>query len=891
MKKNRAGFVPGLIIACLFAAFLSAGTASAEITSGPPASAEVTSGAAASAEVTTPEKYLGFRVGADYHLATYDQAVGYLRTLEKESPRLKVFEMGKTGLGRTMIYAAVSSEDTMTNLDHYREISRRLALVEGLDDQEARTLAAEGKAVVWIDVGIHASECAPAQHALELAYDLVTGEDAATKRIRAGTILLLVFANPDGMQMTADWYGKNVGTPFEASPMPYLYNRYAGHDDNRDSYTNNLIETQNITRLVNGVWSPVVLYDHHQTAPFPARIWIPPAAEPTNPNLHPLFIRGKNLIGSAMGYAFDREGKDGAISRFLFDFIYPGYEDSFGDYFHIISIMTETALYAYATPRFYTVYDFPEEFRDFTPSVFYPSPWKGGWWRLRDAVEYCLTGSKAVLETAALYREAFLYGKYKMGKDTAERFAKEPPYAWIIPRAQWDPPTAALLVEKMLMQGIKVCESAAPFTADGVSYPAGTWVIPMNQPFALFVKAVFEEQQYPDLTKYPDLWQGIVAPQMFKGAYLPPYDLAGWSLPYQMGVRAARVNTPLQAALVEIKKTDLAGALASGSGGFYFLSPRANDSYTAVNRILKKGGEARRAKEEFQAAGVTWPAGTFLIRTTGISREFMAGLAKDLTLDIETGNLPAAGKTAIVKSPRIALYKPWRASMDEGWTRWILERFEFPYTNIENAEIRAGSLRGSFDVLVIPSMSTDSIVNGFAPGTMPPVYVGGIGDSGVLNIERFVRDGGTLVTLNSGCAFALDKLHLPVGDAVRSLRRGEGGGAPEFACPGSILRLDFNPKHPVAFGMPEHGAGMFNDSPAFLVYPDGGEAKVETIASYPDDTLLISGFLRGEKYLRKKAAAVLVPLDKGKVILLGFGVQNRAQPYGTFKLFFNSLFY
>jgi hypothetical protein len=851
-----------------------------------------TFGSAAFAGITSPDKFLGFRVGADYHLATYDQAVGYLRLLEKETPRLKVFEMGKTGMGRSMIYAVIASEETMGNLDRYREISRKLALVEGLTDDQAHALAAEGKAVVWIDVGIHASECAPAQHALELAYDLVADDDAATKLIRDNTILLLVFANPDGMQMIADWYRGNLGTPFETAPLPYLYNRYAGHDNNRDSYANNLIETQNITRLLNGVWSPVVLYDHHQTAPFPARIWIPPAAEPTNPNLHPLFIRGKNLIGSAMGYAFDREGKDGAISRFQFDFIYPGYEDSFGDFFHIISIMTETALYAYATPRFYTVRDFPEEFRDFTPSVFYPSPWKGGWWRLRDAVEYCLTGSKAVLETAALYREAFLFGKYKMGKDTAARFAKEPPYAWVIPREQWDPPTAALLVEKMLLQGIKVCQAAAPFTADGLSYPAGTWVIPMNQPFARFVKAVFEEQSYPDLTKYPDLWQGIVAPRKSPNAYLPPYDLAGWSLPFQMGVKATRVNTPLQASLTQIPSAGLAGSVAAGPGPFYLVSPKTNNSYTAVNRILAKGGEVRRLKDDFSAGGITWPAGTFLVRASSLTPKFMAGLARDLSLEIGTGSPPAADKSARIQAPRIALYKPWLASSDEGWTRWILERFEFPFVNVENPEIRAGSLRSRFDVLIIPSMPAEAVINGFAPGTMPPAYVGGIGDEGVRNIERFVGDGGTLVTLNDGCQFAVDALHLPVSDGLRTVRRADGGGAPEFACPGSILRLDFNPKHPVAYGMPEHGAGFFDNSPGFQINPEGGGGKAaEIIASYPDDALLISGYLKGEKYLRRKIAAAAFSVDRGKAVLLGFPVQNRAQPAGTFKLLFNALFY
>jgi len=851
--------------------------------------------------VTPPEKFLGFKVGADYHLATYDQAHQYFRLLEKESPKLRVQEMGKTGMGKPMIYALITSEDNMKNLDRYREISQKLALVEGLSEEQAQQLAAEGKAVVWISVGIHATECAPTQHALELAYDLIASEDPDTKFILDNTILILVFANPDGMELVADWYHQNIGTPYETSFMPWVYNLYAGHDNNRDSYMNNLVETQNITGLINRVWYPVVLYDHHQAAPFPARIWIPPAAEPTNPNLHPLFIRGKNLIGSAIGYDLDREGKAGAISRFLFDFIYPGYEDSFGDYFHIISIMTETALYAYATPRFYTLRDFPEEYRDLTPSAFYPSPWKGGWWRLRDAVEYCLTASKSVLRTAALYRERFLYGKYQMGKDVIARFTKEPPYAWIIPQEQWDGPTAALLVNRLLLQGIKIYKAEKSFVCDGVSYPAGTWVIPMNQPFALFIKAVFEEQDYPDMTKYPSLWQGVVRPQKFPDAYLPPYDLSGWSLPYQMGVKAVRANSPLEASLVRIQKAELQRKLeVRGSCAAYLISPQANNSFIAVNRILKKAGDVMRAKDTFSAASKTYPPGTFIVSSKSISPSYMESLAAELSLEIKSTDRIDITKGIKLKMPRVAVYKSWRASMDEGWTRWVLEQYEFPFANVHNAEIIAGSLREKFDAIIIPSMSTEAIVEGNKPGTMPPNYVGGISDAGIANIAKFVKEGGTLIALNWGCLFAIEKLRIPAIDALSKAREAEEDyddstkktSPPEFACPGSILRMNFNSRHPVAYGMPEQGSAVFFYSPAFQLLPtETSGRKGEVIAYYPDESLLISGYLKGEKYLRNKVAAAEFPIDGGRVILLGFGVQNRAQPYGTFKLLFNALYY
>ena len=849
--------------------------------------------------IPAPEEILGFQVGADYHLASYQQAIEYLRALEKASPMIKLFEMGKTSMGKPMIYAVISSAENMAQLERYKEISKRLALVKGLTDEEARHLAAEGRAVVYIDGGLHATEVAPAQEKLQLAYDLLTSDDADTRLILDNTIFLLVFPNPDGMDMVAEWYHKNLGTPYEISSMPWLYHIYVGHDNNRDSFMVNMVETQNLTRLSNHEWYPVILYNHHQTGPFPARIFIPPNAEPVNPNVHPLLLREKNLVGSAMGFAFDREGKEGAISRRSYDLWYPGYVDEVGDFFNTVSILTETQLYRYATPHFYTLRDFPEDFQDFTPSVFYPNPWKGGWWRLRDAVEYCLTASKAVLHTAAKYRQEFLYNKYQMGRDIIARFQKEPPYAWIIPQAQWDTPTAALLLNKMILLGIDVYQAESSFVCDGISYPAGTWVIPMNQPFAFFVKAVFEEQSYPDLTKYPALWQGLVRPQRFADAFFPPYDMVGWTLPYQMGVKVATANTPLEVSLTPVEKVMApAGRVERGAGYAYLISPETNNSFIAVNRIFAKGGEVLRARESFTVGGNTYPPGTFVVLSRSVSRSFMDSLAKEFFLTIGGTGGRVAAQTFKLKAPRVALYKSWEASMDEGWTRWLFEKYEFPFTNIYDAEVRAGELGKRFDVLVIPSMSTDAIVNGHRQGTIPPQYVGGITDAGVRNIKKFIEEGGTVVLLNSGCLFAIDKLGVPVRDAlkdVRAPRRREApreAMLPKFVCPGSILKMDFDPKHPVAYGMPEEAPAMFIRSPAFNILASfqGKKAPV-VVAKYPGDSLLMSGYLLGEKYLHHKASAVEVTLGNGKVIMLGFGVQSRAQPHGTFKLLFNSLYY
>ncbi|KPK75579.1 MAG: hypothetical protein AMJ79_10895 [Phycisphaerae bacterium SM23_30] len=381
-------------------------------------------------QVTPPEEYLGFKPGADFHLMSYEEAIGYFEELAGQTDRMIVRDMGETSMGRRMKYAVISSEENMAQLDRYKDINKRLSLVSGLGDREARRLAEQGRTIVWIDGGLHASECAPAQLLPQLAYDLVTDDDRRTRLIRENVIALIVFANPDGMTIISDWYMENVGTPYETSGPPWLYHKYAGHDNNRDSFMSNLIETQNMNRATSLEWYPEILYNQHQTAPFPARIWMPPDAEPTNPNVHPLLIRWRNLIGSAMGKAFEEAEQPGAISRTSFDSWYPGYCTQVVDSHNCVSILTETALYSYATPRFYPLSEFSQNHQDLVPGVFYPSPWRGGWWRIGDAVAYNSTACKSILEVAAKFRYEMLYDKYKMARDTIERFKKEPPYGF-----------------------------------------------------------------------------------------------------------------------------------------------------------------------------------------------------------------------------------------------------------------------------------------------------------------------------------------------------------------------------------------------------------------------------------------------------------------------------
>ncbi|MGQ9619295.1 MAG: M14 family metallopeptidase [Candidatus Aminicenantia bacterium] len=772
----------------------------------------------------------------------------------------------------------------MKNINKYKDISRKLALCE-VSYEEAKKLAREGKAIVYIDGGLHATECAPAQHNIELLYHLVSSEDPEIASIRDNVITLVVFPNPDGMTMVADWYRRNLGTPYEVSPLPWLYHYYVGHDNNRDSYMANTVEIQNLSKILYHEWFPQILVNHHQTAPFPARIWIPPNSEPTNPNVHPLIIRWQNLIGSRMGAEFDKEGKSGAISRVHFDTWYPGYVTQVVDSHNIISILTETALYRYATPRFYTVRDFPEEYSDLTISAFYPSPWRGGWWRLRNAVEYVLTASKAVLKTARDHKEELLLNIYRMGKDVIERFKKEPPFAWIVPENQKDYPTAISLLHRFKLLGVKIYRANEAFVADGIKYPAGTYIIPTSQPFGLYVKNILEIQKYPDLRKYPSLWQGIVNPKKFEGAPLRSYDVSGWSLAYNMGVKAIQVNTPLKLNMSPVKDINPAPGKVEASGDYYIISHSVNNSFKAVNRILEKGGEVYWAKREVEVNKKKFPMGTIFVHAYSVKKSLIEDIAKNLSLNIETAKGKFNGNLVQIRKAKIGLYQSWIANIEEGWTRWVLEQFEFPYEIIHNADIRAGSLKSRFDIIIIPPDDPESIIEGHKPGTMPPEFVGGIGEIGVSNLQKFVEEGGKLICTGDSCNFAIDILKLPVVNILKDVK------PEEFYCSGSILRIECDNENQIAYGMERESFGFFEYSPAFNIIPSYGKnEKAKSIVKFPEDSILVSGYIHGEKLIFNKSAVVEAEAGKGKVILYGISVIHRGQTHGTFKLFFNSLY-
>lgn len=846
--------------------------------------------------IPPPESVFGVEAGADFFLASYDQSLEYFRALEAASDSLQLLKIGKTSFGLDWYIAIISSPENLANLDHYREIAMRLAHPEGLTDEEAMQLAHEGKAIVHVDGGLHSSEVAGHQHTPLLAYTLLSSDDPEVQAILDNVIFMLWFSmNPDGQNMISEWYNSNLGTPFEMSRMPELYQKYIGHDNNRDGYMINVIESQVVTRVVRE-WEPQLLYNHHQTSPFPTRIWIPPFAEPISPHAHPLMWRTVNLMGMSMAQALEERGQVGAVHMGTgFDDWYPGFLDHAHTFHNVASFLTETAGVGYATPRFYSLREFPEPRRGLRPESLYASPWPGGWWRLRDAVEYCHTASMSVLDFAAKYKVDVLYNRYQAGRDTINKFKEDPPYAYFIPQDQRDPVAPVELLRRLAFNGIEVHQLTQEVVHDGISHPAGTWVIPMDQPFSTFTLQLFDIQEYPDV-RGPD------------GELDMPYDVSGWTLPFQMGVRFVAAASPLtdavRAAMQPVEGEAIPWDAESGGAGFdsvagvgfdshpvaagivppagatrgsgsaLIVDPAQNNSFRAMQAAWQAGGTVQYRPGRSGEDGAPGTSGHFVI--SGISNDTVQQLVRDYALQAERGSTSGTR----FSRPRVGLYRPWGGNIDEGWTRWLLEMYGFEPITMRHTDIVAGSLESRFDVILLADFGANTILRGNAKGTVPARYAGGIGREGVRNLDDFVRGGGTLVTINNSSMFAINELHLPVENAL------EGVSRREFFLGGAILEMVTDPYHPVMSGMPARAKVFAGRGPVFTT-KEGFEGKV--LAKYETEgSPLLSGFLLGEEHVQGYASALDVNHGDGHVVMIGFRPQWRGQPFGTFRVLFNA---
>jgi hypothetical protein len=853
-------------------------------------------GALAAEAVRPPEAFLGHRVGEDYQLARYEKISAYFRHVADASSRVRVRDIGPTTEGRRMILAEITEEAQPGPLSQAMARQKMVADPRLIpDEKQEQQLVQDSKVVVLVSCNLHSTEIASSQMAMELLYDLATDTTAEVRDILRRVIVVLIpSANPDGLDKVIEWYERSLGKPWEGAGMPWLYHPYAGHDNNRDWFMLNLQETRLITHVIYKEWLPEVVYDIHQMGSSGARLFVPPFFDPKNPNIHPLNDSMMLIIGGHMAAALTRAGKQGVIHSAMYDNWWQGGFRTVVYRHNMTGILTEAASVLIASPVFLRKNELsggPRGMPDYEVMSNFPDPWPGGWWRLRDIAEYEKIACLSLFTLAARYHDLFKSNVIKQARDALERGAGEPPCAWLVPADQRDPRTAAEMLKVLHATGIEVHQAQAPFTADGVEYPAQTFVLYCRQPYRSHLNDMMERQEYPNRSLYP------------QGPPEAPYDIAGWTLPLQMGVRAVSVNRPFECQARKLDEISLpAGKITDAENAGGFLVPAgANDNYRLLNRLFAAGVPVRRV-----VTPASWktllnadvPTGSLFLPDVNALGPVESGILRGISCTL-TGIRPKQVTKGLASQgltrPRLGLYQPWVANADEGWTRLVLENFEFKYDSVHNAEIRAGDLRKRYDCLVLPSASAKSIVDGMAVDATEPQYVGGIGSEGIVALQNFVQEGGTLVCLDASCNFPIDYFRIPVRNALRDK------AAKEFFCPGSVLRIWVDRQHPVGYGLPEWVSGYFTRSQAFEVTekpkkPEDSDARnpsvrypTRVIARYSDTVLLESGWIRAPECIADKPAIVEVRYGDGKIILLGFRVQHRAQPHGTFPLLFNAI--
>ncbi len=848
---------------------------------------------ARAAEVPPPETFLGHEVGEDRKLAPWPKVLEYLRLVDAGSDRVSIELAGTSTLGNEIPVVVVTSAANQGNLPRIREIARRLHLPYDLPPEEAEALVAEGKAIVLVTCSIHSTEVGSTQMAMELVHDLATTTDPEKLSWLDEVVLLLMPSiNPDGQVLVIDWYQKWLGTPFEGGPMPWLYHHYVGHDNNRDFTYLTQKESQAVNDVLYHRWFAQVFLDEHQMGSTGPRMFVPPQTDPLDPEVHSLVFRQADLLGTAMAMRLEEAGKKGVGSNMIYDSYWPGGTRNTAWWKNVTGLLTEVASANLGSP----IHIAPGELEggdkglpEYDRRANYPSPWGGGWWRVRDIVEYELVATKALLETSARHRADLLRNKYRMAREAIERGAGEPPYAFLIPPGQHDPVAAAKLVELLVRHGVRVERAGAPFVSGRATYPAGTYVIPAAQPYRAFLLTMLRPQRYPEVIPYVG------------GPIIPPYDVTSWSFPLSLGVEVVEAEAPVEGSFAEVREPEWPGGEVAAAGGGWVIPHAADSAFVALNRLLGEGKAVYWLREPGagstagdSAAADAWARGDLYLPPGAIDAAALSRLSREARVPVVPLAEAPKGAAYRARPVRVGLYKPWVASMDEGWTRFVLERYGFPLESLENKEVKDGSFRPKVDVVVIPDVAKDILEKGEPSAAerrrfvrpLPPAYAGGLGDDGGKHLKDWVEQGGTLVVLDSAAEYALDLFSLPARNVL--------AGVPDeaFNAPGSLVRIRLDPTHPMAYGLEDEEAAYFAGSPAFDTVPTDARLSRRLVATYPADArdILVSGYLKGGERLERRAAIVDYGVGKGRVVLIGFRPQHRAQTTRTMKLFFNALY-
>ncbi len=901
--------------------------------------------------ISTPKEHFGFNIGDNYQLATYTQTEAYVKKLAAASDRAKLVDIGKTEEGRSQFMLIITSAENQKKLDHYKEISRKLAYAEGLTAEQARALAAEGKSVVWIDGGLHATETVGAHQLIEIMYQLTSRNDAETQRILDNVIILCTHANPDGQELVSNWYMRNpVPEKRSLNQVPRLYEKYAGHDNNRDFFMMNLRETQNINRQLYIEWLPQVMYNHHQAGPPGSVVAGAPYRDPFNYVFDPVIVTSLDALGAAMSNRLNVEGKPGYTERGGSNFStwYNGGLRTTTYFHNMVGLLTE--IIGNPTPS-----EVPLVPSRLIPSGNTPFPVVPQKWYFRQSIDYSVSLNYAVLDYASRNRDQLLFNMYQMGRNSIERGQKDywtlspkrvaeinqlyqadqqknnpRPAAseteaaaaqrgvstvpvkyfdsvfknpalrdargYIIPADQPDLGSAIRFLNALIRTGVLVHKATEAFTVKGKQYPAGSYIVKTDQAFRPHVLDMFEPQDHPNDFQYPG------------GPPVAPYDAAGWTLAYTMGVQFDRFQENFDGPFQRIPYGELQavpGSMTSAAAAGYVLTAQANQSFTAANDLLKAGLDVYRLQEAQPEAAI----GSFYVPVSAKAKNLLEKTAASAGVKVTAlAKRPAATALQKIKPSRIALWDMYGGSMPSGWMRYIMEQFHFDVDVIYPKDIDTGGLRSKYDVIIfvdgaIPALPGGgaSMRGGFGGGApraedIPEEYRARLGritaERSIPQLKKFLEEGGQIVTMGSSTNLAYH-VGVPVRNALVELVNGQEQrlAAEKYYIPGSILRVSVDSTQQAAWGMASQADVYFDASPVFKITPEAGsKGIVKPIAWFSTNKPLRSGWAWGQSYLQDGVAAFVANVGQGKLFAFGPEITFRAQTHGTFKFLFNELY-
>ncbi len=885
--------------------------------------------------------YFGFNIGDNYKLATYTQTEQYFKAVAASSDRAKLVDIGRTEEGRTQYMMVISSPENLRRLDEYKSISQKLARAEDITDEEARQLAEKGKAVVWIDGGIHATEVVGTHQLIEMITQLTNRKDEETMRILDNVVILLAHINPDGQELVSNWYMSRADSTKRALDIPRLYQKYVGHDNNRDYFMMNMKETQNISRQLFVEWLPQIMYNHHQAGPPGSIVAGPPYRDPFNYVYDPILVTSLDAVGAAMNNRLNVEGKPGYTQRA--GSVYSTWWNGglrTAPYFHnMVGLLTE--IIGGPTPM-----DLPFIPDRLEPKGAMTNPVAPQKWLFRQSIAYEISLNYAVLDYAARQRSELLYNIYKMGRNSIGRGMKaswtyypryidsayalyrrdsgvkavarekgkalsynavaipsvyydkifsNPAYAdaqaYILSSSQRDFATATRFVNALILSGIKIMKAEADFTVSGQSYPAGSYIVPAAQAFRPHVLDMFEPQDHPNDFEYPG------------GPPIKPYDASGWTLAYQMGVAFDRVFVQPEGKFSQVPYGEVQAftpaALPEKEGKGYVLSCYQNNAYLVVNDLLKAGIELGRCAA---APSAGMPAGSFYIPASSKAADILKNAAKTYGVTVEKLEKKPGGLVSF-KGARVGIWNFYGGSAPAGWMRWIMEQYHFAdFRFVYSREVDEGDLSSKFDILVftgegVPAAGQEKLpVRTPNPkeADVPAEFRGWLGalsgSKSIPAIRKFIENGGTVITIGKSGNLAY-QLKLPVENyLVERDKNNVLAPLPDtrFYIPGALLSEVIDSTQSANWGMAGVTDVYYDNDPVFRI--NVGAANIKALSWFATETPLRSGWAWGQAYLKNGVSSFEYGLGKGRLLVFGPEIVFRGQSHAGFKRLFNSLY-